>query len=107
MELQPLGDAPRLRRRERLVQRRLAMGVQIVQDHSNHRDIRIGLIHQPAHLVGKVLLGAPFRYLYVPPPCQGFAGQEQVAGAAGMGGRASASIWVDVSSKQTTGLSGL
>ena len=81
VKLQPLGDAPRLRRRERLVQRRLAMGIQIVQNHSNHRDIRIGLVHQPAHLMGKVLSGAPLCYRHMPPPGHGFAGQKQVAGA--------------------------
>ena len=56
VKLQPFGNSPGLGSRERFVQRRLAMGIQIVQNHSNHRDLRVGLIHQPAHLVGEVLL---------------------------------------------------
>ena len=92
------------------------MGVQIVQDHSHHRDLWIGLIHQPAHLAGEVLHGAPLRNLHVAPTGHRFAGQEQVSSAlpavlvvlprrspgwAGSGGRVSANNWVEVSSKQT------
>ena len=57
------------------------MRVQIVENQPNHRDIGVGLIHQPPHLVSEVLFGALFRYFCVPPACQGFAGQEQVPGA--------------------------
>ncbi len=67
VKLQPLGYAQGLRCRKGLVQRRLAMGVQVVLNHSNHPGLRVGLIHQPAHLVGEVLFGAPFRYLQMPP----------------------------------------
>ena len=61
------GDAPGLLRRERLVQRRLAMGVQIVQDHPDHFGLGVGLLRQPAHLMGEVHLGAPLRYLHMAP----------------------------------------
>ena len=74
------GYAPGLLRRERLVQRRLAMGVQIVQDHSNHLGLRVDLLHQPAHLMGEVHLGAPLRHRHMPPAGQRLAGQEQVPG---------------------------
>ncbi len=57
------------------------MGVQIVQDHSNHRDIRIGVIHQTAHLVGKVLPGAPLCYRQMAPASAVFTSEEQVARA--------------------------
>ena len=73
--------------------------------------------------MGEVLSGAPLGNRHVPPACQGFAGQEQVPGALppvlavltlGASGRrrdgrpgVRKSNWVDVSPKQTTGLSGL
>ena len=53
------------------------MGVQIVPAHLLH----IGLLHQPAHLVGKVLPGALLRYCHMPPARQGFTGHEQIAGS--------------------------
>ena len=81
------------------------MGIQIVQHHSDHRSIWVGLIHQPPHLVGKVFHGASLGDRHVSPARQGFAGQEDVArtsaailviltprlGCTGMGGLVSAS----------------
>ncbi len=64
---------------EGLVQRRHAVRVQIVQNHPHHRGIGVSLIHQPAHPVGEVLPGAPFRDRHVSPARQGLAGQEDVA----------------------------
>ena len=80
VKLQPFGDTPSLRRRKGLIQRRLAVGIEVVQDHSYHRDVGIGLVHQPAHLMGKVLGGAPLGHRHMAPPRQGLAGQEQIAG---------------------------
>ena len=34
------------------------MRVQIVENQPNHRDIGVGLIHQPPHLLSEVLHGA-------------------------------------------------
>ena len=81
VELQPFGDPAGLGRWEGLVQGSCPVGVQIVQDHSHHRDLWIGLIHQPAHLAGEVLHGAPLRNLHVAPTGHRFAGQEQVSSA--------------------------
>ena len=80
VKLQPLGDTPCFRRREGLVKGRGPVGVQVVQNQPDYRNVGIGLIHQPPHLVGEVLLGAPLRDFHVSPPCFGLAGQEQVAG---------------------------
>ena len=66
VKLQPPRDAPRLRRRKGLVQRRRAMGIEVVQNHSDHRDTGVGLVHQPAHLMGEVPGGAPLRYRHKP-----------------------------------------
>ena len=54
------------------------MGIQIVQLHSDHREHRVGLIHQPPHLVGKVFHGASLGDRHVSPARQGFAGQEML-----------------------------
>ena len=45
VKLQPLGDAPGLRRWEGLVQGRCPMSVQIVQDQPHHLGFRVGFIH--------------------------------------------------------------
>ena len=45
VKLQPPLYAPGILRRECLVQRRLAMGAQVVQDHLDYRRIGVGLIH--------------------------------------------------------------
>ena len=68
VKFQPPRYAPRLRRRKGLVQGRLAMGIEVVQTHPDHRHIGVGLVHQPAHLVGEVPGGAPLRYRPMPPP---------------------------------------
>ena len=81
VKLEPLHDAPGLSSREGLVKGGPAVGVQIVQYHSNHRSIGVGHVNQPAHLVGEVRHGASFRDRHVAPASQGFAGQEQIAGA--------------------------
>ena len=57
------------------------MGVQIIQNHPDHRDIGIGLIHQPAHLMPEVLGGAPLGNRHVPPAGQGLAGHGQIPGS--------------------------
>ena len=79
MELQPFGNPPGLRCRERFVQRCHAVSVQVVQDDPDHLDLRIGLVHQPSHLLGKVLHRAQLGHLHVPPPGLRLAGREQVA----------------------------
>ena len=75
-----LATRPGLWRWKGLVQRRRAVGVQVVQHHSHHRDIGIGFVHQLAHPVGEVLHRAPLGHRHMAPPRQGFAGQEQIAG---------------------------
>ena len=81
MKLQPFGNAPSLRRREGLIQRGWAMGVQIVQDYSDHRDVGICLVHQPSHPVGEVHHGAALGDGHVAPTRTGFTEQEEVASA--------------------------
>ena len=81
VEFQPFGNPPRLGCREGLVQGRHSVGVQVVQDHPDHWDLRVGFIHQPAHLLGEVLHRAPFSNRHLPPTRQRLAGQEPVAGA--------------------------
>ena len=75
--LQPFRNPPDLHRREGLVQRRRAVGVQVVQHHSHHR---IGFIHQPTHPMGEVLHRAPLGHHHVTPARQRLTGQKQVAG---------------------------
>ena len=65
MELQPFRNPSGLGRWEGLVPRRRAAGVQVVQDQPHHRDLRIGFIHQPAHLMGEVLHGAPLSHRHM------------------------------------------
>ena len=79
VELQSPGDAPGLRRRGGLIQRRRPMGVQIVQHHSDYGYARICLIHQPAHLAGKILHGALPGNGHMGPAPARLAGEEQVA----------------------------
>ncbi len=81
VELQPLYDTPGLRGRKGLVQGSRAMSVQVIQNNSHHRGLRVGLIHQPTHLTGEVLLGPPLGDGHVSPALQRLAGQEQVPGA--------------------------
>ena len=83
MELQPFYDAPGLGGGEALGEALLegsgAVGVQIVQDHPDRLDLRVGLVHQPAHLMGEVLHRAAPGHRHMPPACQRLASQEQVA----------------------------
>ena len=58
------------------------MRVQIVQHHSDHRYVWVGLVHQPAHLKGEVLHGTLPGDSHVAPASPGLAGEEQVAGSA-------------------------
>ncbi len=67
--------------RERLVQGRRTVRVQVVHDHPNHRCIRISFVHQPTHLTGEVFRGAPLGHRHLPPARQRLTGQEQVADA--------------------------
>ena len=89
MELQPLRNPPRLWRRERLVQGRRTVRVQslprtrygVVHDHPHHRSLRVSFVHQPTHLMGEVLHGAPLGHRHMTPARQRLTGQEQVADA--------------------------
>lgn len=51
------------------------------EDYANHGRVGIGPVHQPAHLAGEVPHGAALRDGHVAPAGQGFAGQEEIAGA--------------------------
>ena len=65
----PLSQPPPgLSWRECLIQRRHAMGVQVVQHQAYHRDIEVPLMHQPPRPVGKVHFGAPLRNRHLLPP---------------------------------------
>ncbi len=77
VELQPFNDTPDLRGREGLVQGSWTMGVQIIQDNPHHLGIRVGLVHQPTHLMGEVLPGPALGDGHVPPTPQRLTGQEQ------------------------------
>ena len=55
------------------------MRVQIVENQPNHRDIGVGLIHQPPHLLSEVLHGALPGYRHVAPAPARLTGKEQVA----------------------------
>ena len=55
------------------------MRVQIVENQPDHRDIRVGLIHQPPHLLSEVLHGALPGYRHVAPAPARLTGEEQVA----------------------------
>lgn len=79
VKFQPFGDAPSLRCGKDLLQGRNAVGVQIVQNQPDYRNMGIGLVHQPPHLLGEVLGGVPLGHAHISPPSQGLAEQEQVA----------------------------
>jgi hypothetical protein len=69
MELQPLQNAARFRRRKRFVEGGRGVGIQIILDQANVLSLRIDFIHQPAHDFGVVKHGALRGHLDVPPPC--------------------------------------
>ena len=80
VELQPFRNPPGIGRWERLVQRRRAVGVEIVQDHPHHRDL--DRLHPPASASGgRSPAWWPLGHRHLPPPGQRLAGQEQIAGA--------------------------
>ena len=81
MELQPFGYLPGFLGGEGLVQGRHSVDVQVVQDHPDHRNLRVGFIHQPAHLLGEILHGTSLGHRHVAPTGQRLTGQEQVAGS--------------------------
>ena len=66
-KLQLPGDPPRLSRRERFVQWRDLMRIEIVQHHVNHNGFWIAFIYQPLHFVGAVAFGSLLYRMYVPP----------------------------------------
>jgi len=57
------------------------MRVQVVHDDTYHRDLGVGLVHQPSHLFSEVLSRPSLGDGYMPPAPQGLTGQKQVAGA--------------------------
>src|SRR6478609_8612142 len=70
MDLQPLDDAPGLLRRERLVQRRRLVRVQVVQHQHHPLGLRMNLFDEPAHHLGEVLGRPPLGDLHGPPTQQ-------------------------------------
>ncbi len=54
--------------------------VQVVLHYPDYPGVGVGQIHQPAHLMGKVLHGMSLGYGHAASAGQGFAGQKQVAG---------------------------
>ena len=72
---------PGLRSWERLVQGCRTVRVQVVHDHPHHRGLRVSFVHQPTHLMGEVLHGAPLGHRHMTPARQRLTGQEQVADA--------------------------
>ena len=108
VELQPLRNPTGLWRRERLVQGRRTVRVQVVHDHPHHRGLRVSFVHQPTHLMGEVLHRAPLGHRHMTPARQRLTGQEQVADALPpvfvvlspefrrRDGRVSANNWVDL-----------
>jgi len=82
VKLQAFHDAPGFGGGKGLVQRRHAVGVQIVQDHADDGGVGVGHVYQPPHLVGEVLHGATFGDSHMAPARQRLAEQEKVAGAA-------------------------
>ena len=51
-----------------------------MEHYADYRDVGVGLIHQPAHLVGEVLHGAPLGYRHMAPALQRDTGEQQIAG---------------------------
>jgi hypothetical protein len=59
MELQPLYEAASLRGWEGLIQSGRRVSAEFVQNHRNYRHLRLVLIHQRPHLLGKILVRTP------------------------------------------------
>ena len=58
VKLQTLGYAAGLSRREMSRRETPIRGVQVVEYQPDHRDVGVGIVHQPLHLMGEVLHGA-------------------------------------------------
>ena len=84
VKLQLPEYAPRLFRRECLIQRRRAMRVQVIQHHSYPLRRREGFVSQPFHLSGEVLHRSLLGHRDVPPATLRFAHHKQVAYAASL-----------------------
>ena len=81
MPLQALQDAPRLGRWEGLIERRRAVGVEVVQHQHDARGGGKGLVDQLAHGIGEVDGGALRGDADLAPAQMGGAGQKQVSAA--------------------------
>src|SRR5919106_5159941 len=74
-------DPSGLRRDEGFIQRRGAMGVEIIQDYPNHLRVGITVVDQPPHLVREVMHGALHSHLDMPPAGLRLAHEKQITGS--------------------------
>ena len=81
VELQALQYPPCLHRGKGLVQRCRPVGIEVVQHDPNPLRLGVGFVHQPPHLVGKVLHPPLLGDRHMPPTPQGLAEHEQIARA--------------------------
>src|SRR5262249_2914754 len=79
VKLQALQQPVGFRRRERLVQGRRRMGIEIVHHKANDLGIRIIAVDQQTHTLCKVAFGAAVGHLDMPPPLARLKEHEQVA----------------------------
>src|SRR5512132_2922520 len=79
VQLQPVGQPLGLRRRERRVQRRRRVGVEVVLDQHDHVGVGIVHIDQLPDAVRPVDPGPPLAHRHMPPATQRLAHQEHVA----------------------------
>ena len=80
MKLEALGDAPSFARLKCFVERAELVGVEVVQYQPDHLGIRVGLVHQPPHLVREVHGSAALGHLHMSPATLRLADHEQVPG---------------------------
>ena len=80
MKLEALGDAPSFARLKCFVERAELVGVEVVQYQPDHLGIRVGLVHQPPHLVREVHGSAALGHLHMSPSTLRLADHEQVPG---------------------------
>src|SRR5919206_1830826 len=80
-QLQLPGDAPRLSRLERFIERRELMRIEIVQHHPNHRGFWVAFVHQPLHRMREVDLGPLLCHPHMPPASLRFHKEKEVARA--------------------------
>src|SRR5512135_1191119 len=78
VDLQLLGDPPGPLRRERLVQRRQLVRVQVVHHQHHFLRLLVHLLDQPTHHLGEVHRRPTLGHLHRPPTEQRFADHEQV-----------------------------